>query len=115
MKANILQKLARSNTAQTVYRNAKELSGIRLFNNDTELSHIQILYLYYLSLYESLYTDLSMGEELISEEIIKDDLRCEAYLLFKRVNRKNKKQNTNNKSLTDKSGADSLIFTRKSK
>ena len=111
---NALQKLARSNTAQTIYRNAKELSGIRLFNNDTELSHIQVLYLYYLSLYESLYSDLSMGEDFISEEIIKDDIRVEAYLLFKRVNRKNKKLNNNNnkKPIRNTAGADSLIFKR---
>ena len=114
MKANALQKLARSNTAQTIYRHIKEIGSLRLFNNDTDLSHIQVLYLYYLSMYESLYTDLSMGEALISEEVIKDDLRCEAYLLFKKINRKNKKQNSK-KSITDKSGADSLIFKRKSK
>lgn len=112
---NALQKLARSNTAQTVYRHIKEIGSLRLFNNDTDLSHLQILYLYYLSLYESLYTDLSMGEEFISQEIIEDDLRVEAYLLYKRVNRKNKKQNTNKKSVIDNAGQGSLIFTRKSK
>jgi hypothetical protein len=88
---NTLQTLARSNNAQTIYRHAKEIGTLRLFNNDTDFSHIQILYLYYLSLYESLYTDLSMGEEFISQEVIEDSLRVEAYLLYKRVNRKNKK------------------------
>ena len=112
---NALQKLARSNTAQTVYRHIKEIGSLRLFNNDTDLSHLQILYLYYLSMYERLYTDLSMGEEFISEEVIKDDLRVEAYLLFKRVNRRNKKLNTNKKPIRNTAGADSLIFKRKSK
>jgi len=108
---NALQRLARSNTAQTIYRHIKEIGSLRLFNNDTDLSHLQVLYLYYLSLYESLYTDLSMGEDFITEQVIEDPIRVEAYLLFKRVNRKNKKLNKN-KSITDKSGADSLIFTR---
>ena len=112
---NALQTLARSNTAQTVYRHSKELTGLRLFNNDTDLSHLQILYLYYLSLYESLYNDLSMGEEFISEDVIKDDIRVDAYLLYKRVNRKNKKQNANIKSVVDNAGSGSLIFRRKSK
>lgn len=111
---NALQRLARSNTAQTLYRHSKEIGSLRLFNNDTDLSHIQVLYLYYLSLYESLYTDLQMQEEYISEQVIEDDLRCEAYLLFKRVNRKNKKLN-NKKSIKNTAGADSLIFKRKSK
>jgi hypothetical protein len=109
---NALQTLARSNTAQTVYRHTKEIGSLRLFNNDTDLSHLQILYLYYLSLYESLYTDLQMGEEFISEDVIKDDVRVDAYLLYKRVNRKNKKQNANTKSVVDNAGSGSLIFRR---
>ena len=109
----VLQNLARSNTAQLIYRHAKELSGIRLFNNDTDLSHIQVLYLYYLSLYESLYTDLAMQEPYLTEEVINDNLRVEAYLLYKKVNRKNKKQNTNTKDVIDNVGNGSLIFRRK--
>jgi len=112
---NALQTLARSNTAQTIYRHTKEIGSLRLFNNDTDLSHLQILYLYYLSLYESLYTDLSMGEEFISEQVIEDDLRVEAYLLYKRVNRKNKNKPNNKKSVIDNAGSGSLIFRRKSK
>ena len=111
---NALQTLARSNTAQTVYRHTKEIGSLRLFNNDTDLSHIQILYLYYLSVYENLYNELNSQEEYLTQEVIEDDLRCEAYLLFKRVNRKNKKLN-NKKSIKNTAGADSLIFTRKSK
>ena len=109
---NALQTLARSNTAQTIYRHTKEIGSLRLFNNDTDLSHLQILYLYYLSLYESLYTDLSMGEEFISEQVIEDDLRVEAYLLYRKVNRKNKQKPNNKKSVIDNGGEGSLIFRR---
>jgi hypothetical protein len=112
---NALQTLARSNTAQTVYRHTKEIGSLRLFNNDTDLSHLQILYLYYLSLYESLYNDLSMQEDYLTQEVIDDPIRTEAYLLFKKVNRKNKKQNANTKSVIDNAGSGSLIFRRKSK
>jgi len=110
---NSLQTLARSNTAQTIYRHTKEIGSLRLFNNDTDLSHLQILYLYYLSLYESLYNDLSMQEEYLTQEVIDDSVRVEAYLLYKRVNRKNKKQNANTKSVIDNAGSGSLIFRRK--
>jgi len=110
---NALQTLARSNTAQTIYRHTKEIGNLRLFNNDTDLSHLQILYLYYLSLYESLYTDLQMGEEFISEQVIEDDLRVEAYLLYKKVSRKNKQKPNNTKSIIDNAKEGSLIFRRK--
>jgi hypothetical protein len=110
MSLKALQVLARNNNSQLLYRNAKELGTLRLFNNDTDLSQIQITYLYYLSLYEMLYTDLQMQEEYLSEEVINDELRCEAYLLFKKVNRKKK---TNSQHLpTHTGGAGSLIFKR---
>ena len=112
---NALQSLARSNVAQTVYRHVKEIGSLRLFNNDTDLSHLQILYLYYLSLYESLYTDLSMGEEFLTQEVIDDNLRVEAYLLYRKVNRKNKQKPNNKKSIIDNAGSGSLIFKRKIK
>jgi hypothetical protein len=87
-----------------------------LFNNDRDLSRLQILYLYYCELYASLYTDLQMDEPYISSEVIEDDLRTEAYLLYKRVNRKNKKQNINTKNVIDNVGSSgSLIFKRKNK
>ena len=109
---NTLQTLARSNVAQTLYRHTKEIGSLRLFNNDTDLSHLQILYLYYLSLYESLYTDLSMGEEYLTENVINDELRTEAYLLYRKVNRKNKNKPNNKKSVIDNAGEGSLIFRR---
>jgi len=114
MNINALQNLAKSNNAQIIYHRAKDLGTLRLFNNDSDLSQIQIMYLYYLELYSMLYMDLQMQEEYISEDIINDDLRCEAYLLYRRIN-KNKKQKSNTKSMIDNAGTDSLIFKRKSK
>jgi len=105
-----LQKLARSNMAQIIYHRVKEIGSLQLFENNKDLSYLQVLYLYYCELYASLYSDLSMGEEFISSEIINDNLRVEAYLLFKKVNRK---QKANSQHLpTHTGGAGSLIFKR---
>ena len=91
MNFKLLQKLSRSNKWQVLYNRAKELGTLRLFKNDIDLTKIQIWMLYFLEMYSSLYTDLAMNEEYISEDVINDDLRCEAYLLYRRE--KNKKEN----------------------
>jgi len=109
MNISALKNLAKSTHAQILYHRAKELN-IRLFNNDSDLTNVQIFFLYFLELYSSLYTDLQMQEEFISEDVIDDELRCEAYLLYKKVNRKQKVQSQHLPVHTG--GAGSLIFKR---
>jgi hypothetical protein len=104
-----LKTLAKSTHAQILYHRAKDIN-IRLFNNDSDLSNVQIFYLYFLELYSMLYTDLQMQEEFISEDVINDELRCEAYLLYKKVNKKQKV--TSQHLSTHTGGAGSLIFKR---
>jgi len=113
MKLYVLKKLAQSTNAQIIYHRAKEIGTFRLFENTADFSQLQIWYLYYLELYTILYQDLQMNEEYISEEVINDDLRCEAYLYYKKIN-KNKKHNLNAKTAQDSSGGrGSVIFKRK--
>jgi len=90
IKNNPLRTLARSIEYQTLYSRAKDL-GFELFNNKKDLSKIQITFLNLLETYSSLYQDMAMGEKYISEEVIADDIRCDAYLVYKRRNRKDKK------------------------
>lgn len=98
MNFKLLQKLSRSNKWQILYNRAKELGTLRLFKNDIDLTKIQIWMLYFLEMYSSLYTDLAMNEDFISEEVIQDDLRTEAYLLY----RKEKSKKDKHKKYTDK-------------
>lgn len=95
MNFKILKQLARSNKYQMLYSRAKELS-LKLFNNDTDLTTIQIWFLYWLEVYSSLYIDLARKEEFISEEVIEDDLRTEAYLLWRNEKSKKKSQDKKN-------------------
>ena len=98
MNHKLLKKLARSNKWQILYNRAKELGTLRLFKNDIDLAKGQIWMLYYLEMYSSLFTDLAMNEDFISEDVIEDDLRTEAYLLY----RKDKNKKENKKKYTDK-------------
>ena len=119
MNHKLLKKLARSAKWQLLYNKAKELGySIRLFNNIIDFGNHQIWYLYYLELYSSLYMDLSMGEEYIDEDVIKDDLRCEAYLLYRNEKKKNenlksKSLDKNKEQIKNSGGLPRVIFKRR--
>jgi len=87
-KNNPLRTLARLGYWQSLYSRAKELK-LKLFENESDFTKIQILFLQYLEIYNQLYIDLSLGEEYIDEKVIEDELRADAYLLYKRKQRKN--------------------------
>lgn len=69
-----VRKLAKTNYYQMLYMQAKELH-IKLFKNDSELSHLQISFLSYLLFYHNLYTDIAMKDvdELVTENEIYED------------------------------------------
>ena len=104
---NPLYKLARSSEWQILYGRAKELNGIQLFYNKTDFSRIQITFLQLLEIFSSLYLDLAMNEELISEEVINDQIRRESYLLYKRKKREEQKTE---KKKPDKPFTDRILF-----
>ena len=114
MTNKLVRKLARSDKYQILYARAKELGNIKLFKNDIDISKLQITFLYWLEIYNSLYTDLAMNEKWINEDVIESDLRVEAYLLLRRKLREEKKEGkeTDNKSTSD-GGIPSVIFNRK--
>ena len=85
-----LRKIARSNKYQLIYNRAKEISNIKLFKNNINFTSVQLLFLHWLEVYSVLYMDLATNKNMLTEEIINDDLRAEAYLIWKNNNRKNK-------------------------
>lgn len=90
-----IRKLAKSTYWQNCYVNSKELGFISLFNNKTKLTKIQILFLHWLSIYNSLFQDLANEEDYLTEEVINDEIRTDAYLYFRRKGKdKNKKEDT---------------------
>ena len=94
-----LRKLARSHKYQLLYNRAKEISNIRLFKNNTDFTSIQLLFLHWLEVYSVMYLDLATNKNMLNEEIINDDLRAEAYLIWKNHNRKNKDKSKNTRKV----------------
>ncbi len=110
MNVTVLKKIAKSDYWQVIYNRAKEIGTLKLFNNDSDLSGIQVFFLYLLQMYNILYQDLAEKRDYISEEVIEDDIRTEAYLLLRKELR-DKKRKKNNKREVDTSGnANSVIF-----
>jgi len=86
MTNNPIRKLARTDYWQTLYNQAKELS-INLFDNNSNFSELQITFLKWLNLYSSVMTDLLIGKEYLTEEIIDNDIDLDAYLYFRKTNK----------------------------
>ena len=84
-----LRKLATTNYWQLLYKNAKDI-GIPMFDNEKKLSGIQLIFLYWLNLYSQLYENIDM-DEFLNEGVIEDSIRLDAYLYFKKVERKKEK------------------------
>ena len=101
----ILRKLARSDRYQLLYIKAKDLNGIRLFKNKMDFSWIQIIFLMWLEIYHSLYQDLATGTDYLNKSVIIDDVRCDAFLLYRRRTKDLKDKKTKNIS-----NKDSVIF-----
>ena len=95
---SLLRKLAKSTYFQNYYINAKELGNLSLFKNNDRLTKIQILFLHWLSVYNSLYQDLYNEEDYISEEVIDDEIRADAYLYWRRVAKDKSKKESNENS-----------------
>lgn len=110
-----LRKLARSDKYQVLFSNAKELNNIYLFKNKRNFTKIQIEFLKWLAIYDSLYTDIQMGKEYINERVIEDPIRTEAYLLVRREKIQNrsspkKTQKTNKRKQVHPDDIPTVVF-----
>jgi len=107
---NPLRTLARSHKWQALYSRSKDLK-IQLFENTSDFSHIQSIFLQYLETYHNIFVDIYMGKEGINEERVKDDILVDAYLTYKKykesTDKKPKKLKKNN------TGIPSVIFKKK--
>lgn len=83
MRLDLIRKLAKRADYQMLYNRSKEMFGIKLFNNEHSFTNAQLWFLHYLELYSGLYQDIYMKEPHINEDILDDDLRVDAYLLYK--------------------------------
>jgi hypothetical protein len=79
-----VRKLARSAYWQRIYLSSQKNQGIHLFENINNFSGVQVLFLYWLTVYSMLYEELSSKEWLnLDEKVIEDDFRCDAFLYWR--------------------------------
>lgn len=80
----VIRKLARSQYYQSIYNIAKEVGSINLFDNQTNFSGLQSTFLYWLRIYDSLYTDLANKEwKYLDDDVIENDIRCDAFIYWR--------------------------------
>lgn len=112
-KNNPLRDLARSDYWQNAYRVSKEMN-IDLFLNKSDLSKIQIIFLSYLNLYDSITSDIVSnmldGAEM-SIERMNSDFLVDCYIVYKRRKSTNKKDKPEKKK--NLSGIPSISFVSK--
>jgi hypothetical protein len=103
----LLRKLAKRIQNVNLFHASKEINGIYLFKNKSDLSKIQHLYLNLLYFYYNLNTDVITGE--VSERVYDDIIYEDAYALWKQHKHKQPKE----KQTKDKKSKDlQLVFTR---
>lgn len=82
-----VRKLARSFYSQKLYSSSKDCNGISLFLNKNNFSGIQVLFLYWIDIYSVFYQELQNKEwEYLTEEVIKDDIRLDAFMHWRKLN-----------------------------
>lgn len=117
-RQNPLRRLAVSNYYQTLYIRCKEIASLQLFNNSKDLSRFQIIMLQWLQIYNVLYDELASGADFLNEEVIKDEIRTDAYLYYRKKRRENKLYDTqegSKRKRDNKTGLPSVRFTRSKK
>lgn len=86
-----LRHLARSSYYQELYKASKDCSGIYLFENQTNFSKIQYMFLYWLRVYSMLYEELySLEWKNLDEAVVYDNDRCDAFLFWRRKQQEKK-------------------------
>lgn len=91
-----VKNLAKSTKSQNFFVAVKEVNGLRLFKNVFDLSKIQLMYLSYLYMYDSINRDIIVDK--ISKHVLESDILEESYLLWKRSNNKKLESKDNKKS-----------------
>lgn len=83
-----IRKLARSSHFQNLYSASKEAGTIKIFENDSNFSGLQVIFLYWLRVYDLLYSELAQKEwKYLSEDVVEDDVRCDAFLHWRGLQR----------------------------
>jgi hypothetical protein len=88
-----IRELALSWKYQNLFKISEKGIG-QIFENKTNFSRIQLMFVEYLNLYSKLYENLYNGQDegFLTEEVIKNEERCDAYLYWKQTKFEEAKQ-----------------------
>jgi len=96
-----IRKIARSTYWQELYHASTKMANINLFENSNNYSGLQQMFIYWLRTYALLFDELARKEwENLTESVIKDDIRCDAFLHWRK--RKIEQRMSENKKEEDK-------------
>lgn len=115
---SLSRELAQKQKYQILYAGDK-YTGIRIFKNEYDLSHIQEIFICFLGIYNAVNTDIHLQE--VKEVVLENDEFVDSYLIYKRKKREETKKETkndNNFSKKDKeqiTTKSSWIFRKKKK
>lgn len=87
----LIRDLAKQTRAQNLFYAAKDISGINIFNNISNFTKIQQLYLNYLYFYDTISSDIIT--EHISKKVFNNHIFEDAYMYWKRNHKETKKDN----------------------
>jgi len=81
MNINIIRQLAKETKMLNLFNASKELNGIKLFHNETDLSKIQELFVSYLYFYYNINMDINLDK--VSKKILENEIYEDAYCTWK--------------------------------
>jgi len=96
MYIDSIRRLAKSVKMLNLFSSSKEINGIKLFRNETDLTKVQELLLSYLYFYHNINMDISMDK--VSKKVLEDNIYEDSYYLWKSKN--------GNKEVKDKNETD---------
>jgi len=76
-----LRRLASTSYYQLLYDGAKNLN-LNIFKNSRDYTTVQLKFLQYLNLYDTLFCDFNLGE--VDEIVFDNEIYEDSYLLYKR-------------------------------
>jgi len=82
MNIDLIRKLTKSIKFQNLYQATKEINGILLFKNSTDLTLLQEVFLSYLYFYNSLNAEIEINK--INKKIFDNFIYEDAYMLWRR-------------------------------
>jgi hypothetical protein len=82
-----IRQLSKTNYWQTVYGSTKEL-GFQLFENRTNFSELQLLFLNYMGFYSVINMDIALGD--VTDIVLENEIYEDAYIHYKNKSDKKK-------------------------